>query len=128
MARLRGAPLLTQDVDISPSLSPRNLERLTAALSELQARLRTSDKPDGVPFPFDPLQSANVWTLTCAVPILFVARSCRSGLGARRPLRVEAVFGLDAGREWGVASITSHKEPIWQTHTSQARSTTPASG
>ncbi len=65
-ARLRGAPLLTQDVDVTPSLSPGNLKRLAAALEELQARLRTPGDPDGVPFPFDPLliESAKVWTLT----------------------------------------------------------------
>ena len=65
-ARLRGAPLLTQDVDITPSLTRPNLERLVAALADLQAQLRTSDEPAGIPFPFDPLliESANVWTLT----------------------------------------------------------------
>ena len=65
-ARLRGAPLLTQDVDVTPSLAPANLKRLVAALEELQARLRTPTDPDGVPFPFDPklIESAEVWTLT----------------------------------------------------------------
>ena len=65
-ARLRGAPLLTQDVDITPSLTRSNLERLVAALADLEARLRTSDEPDGIPFPFDPvlIESGNVWTLT----------------------------------------------------------------
>jgi hypothetical protein len=65
-ARLRGAPLLTQDVDITPATDRRNLERLAAALEELDARLRTATAPDGVPFPFDPglLESATVWTLT----------------------------------------------------------------
>lgn len=64
-ARLRGAPLLTQDVDVTPSRSPLNLERLVGALEELDARLRTAPEPNGVPFPFDPglLQSSNVWTL-----------------------------------------------------------------
>jgi hypothetical protein len=65
-ARLRGAPLLTQDVDITPSGERGNLERLAAALEELNAQLRTATEPDGVPFPFDPglLESATVWTLT----------------------------------------------------------------
>lgn len=65
-ARLRGAPLLTQDVDITPARAKPNLTRLTQALEELNARLRTAPEPDGVPFPFDPvlLESANVWTLT----------------------------------------------------------------
>jgi hypothetical protein len=64
-ARLRGAPMLTQDVDITPSTDRGNLERLAAALERLDARLRTATKPDGVPFPFDAalLESATVWTL-----------------------------------------------------------------
>jgi hypothetical protein len=65
-ARLRGAPLLTQDVDVTPATDRRNLERLAAALEDLDARLRTATEPDGVPFPFDPglLESATVWTMT----------------------------------------------------------------
>jgi hypothetical protein len=65
-ARLRGAPLLTQDVDITPATDHTNLERLAAALRDLDARLRTATEPDGVAFPFDPtlLESASVWTLT----------------------------------------------------------------
>lgn len=64
-ARLRGAPLLTQDVDITPATDRQNLRRLSLALEALDARLRTSPEPEGVPFPFDPalLESATVWTL-----------------------------------------------------------------
>lgn len=64
-ARLRGAPLLTQDVDITPATDRPNLERLATALDKLDARLRTSSDSEGVPFPFDPalLESAKVWTL-----------------------------------------------------------------
>ena len=64
-ARLRGAPLLTQDVDITPAPDRANLERLAGALKDLEARLRTATEPDGVPFPFDPglLENAAVWTL-----------------------------------------------------------------
>jgi hypothetical protein len=65
-ARLRGAPLLTQDVDITPAPDRANLERLAGALKDLDARLRTATEPDGVPFPFDAglLENATVWTLT----------------------------------------------------------------
>lgn len=65
-ARLHGAPLLTQDVDVTPETGRKNLERLVAALAELEARLRTATEPDGVPFPFDPglLENSTVWTLT----------------------------------------------------------------
>jgi hypothetical protein len=65
-ARLRGAPLLTQDVDIAPSDTRKNMHRLVPALQVLEARLRTAAEPDGVPLPFDPalLEAAPMWTLT----------------------------------------------------------------
>jgi hypothetical protein len=65
-ARLRGAPLLTQDVDITPSDEDHNLSRLVTALQVLDARLRTATEPGGVPFPFDPalLETAAMWPLT----------------------------------------------------------------
>jgi hypothetical protein len=65
-ARLRGAPLLTQDIDITPDTDRENLERLGEALRNLDARLRTATEPEGVAFPFDPalLESATMWTLT----------------------------------------------------------------
>jgi hypothetical protein len=64
-ARLRGAPLLTQDIDITPSTDRDNLDRLAIALRELDARLRTAPEPDGVAFPFDGglLAAASVWAL-----------------------------------------------------------------
>jgi hypothetical protein len=64
--RLRGAPILTQDLDVTPRATPANLTKVAAALDELQARLRTSRDPDGVAFPHDPglLAKANSWTLT----------------------------------------------------------------
>ena len=65
-ARLRGAPLLTQDVDITPERTAVNMERLAAALGDLGARLRSASEPDGVKFPFDAdfLASKQLWTLT----------------------------------------------------------------
>lgn len=64
-ARLRGAPLLTQDVDVTPAMTDANLEKLVSALEELDSRLRTKPEPEGVRFPFDPelLKSSTVWTL-----------------------------------------------------------------
>lgn len=47
-----GSPLPTTDVDVTPDRDPANLDRLAAALRELDARIRTSD-PDGVVFPVD---------------------------------------------------------------------------
>lgn len=65
-ARLRGAPLLTQDVDITPEPTAINMERLASALEEMQARLRSASEPEGVSFPFDAefLATKQLWTLT----------------------------------------------------------------
>lgn len=65
-ARLRGAPLLTQDVDVTPATDRPNLERLAGALAALEGRLRTATEPEGLPFPFDPalLESGSVWNMT----------------------------------------------------------------
>lgn len=67
-ARLRGAPILTQDLDITPRATAGNLAKVASALEALSARLRTANDPEGVPFPFDPalLGAANSWTLVTA--------------------------------------------------------------
>ena len=65
-ARLRGAPLLTEDLDITPEETDENLERLSGALRDLNARLRTPADPDGVEFPIEPamLKVGRFWTFT----------------------------------------------------------------
>ena len=65
-AQLRGVPLpKTEDLDITPARDPDNLERLSAALDELHARVRAPDAPEGLPFAHDgtSLQAARVWNL-----------------------------------------------------------------
>jgi hypothetical protein len=62
-AVLHGSPLPTIDADICPSSDRDNLERLAAALEELDARLRSADTPDGVRFPRDAAFLANVHLL-----------------------------------------------------------------
>ena len=53
-ARLHGSPLLTEDVDITPSTEPENLGRLADAVTEMDAHLRVVGAPaEGVPFEFD---------------------------------------------------------------------------
>ncbi|MSO79317.1 MAG: hypothetical protein EXQ79_06885 [Acidimicrobiia bacterium] len=49
-AVLHGTALVTFDADICPDPDPTNLKRLCAALKDMDARLRTSTDPDGVPF------------------------------------------------------------------------------
>lgn len=88
-ARLRGAPLLTQDVDVTPASDRPNLKRLTAALEALDAKLRTPTEPDGVAFPLDPglLESASVWTLTTRYGDLDLAMSPAGTSGYRDLVR-----------------------------------------
>jgi hypothetical protein len=52
-AVLHGSPLPTLDADICPADDADNLERLAAALEEMDARVRTPDAAAGVRFPRD---------------------------------------------------------------------------
>jgi hypothetical protein len=65
-ARLHGFPRFTQDADITPARDPGNLQRLAAALRELDARVYTDQIPEGLPFDCSPhmLSRADIWNLT----------------------------------------------------------------
>ena len=65
-ALTRGAQLLTEDVDVTPARDNGNLERLAAALHELDAQLRIDEPhPTLVPLPFDSrlLATSEIWNL-----------------------------------------------------------------
>ncbi len=47
---VHGSPAMTNDADIVPAKTDDNLERLSAALLDLDARLRSPDEPDGLAF------------------------------------------------------------------------------
>lgn len=49
-ARVHGSTRPTRDVDVTPATTRENLDRLAAALRELDARIRTDAVPDGLPF------------------------------------------------------------------------------
>src|SRR5438309_1075658 len=55
----------TRDIDLTPDAAPENLRRLSKALKDLGARIRTVDVPDGLPFDHDArsLGRAAVWNL-----------------------------------------------------------------
>jgi hypothetical protein len=66
-AQLQGAPIpRTRDVDVTPATDAANLKRLSGALHELQARIRTVDRPEGLPFDHDgpSLGRSRMWNLT----------------------------------------------------------------
>jgi hypothetical protein len=64
-AALHGSDLATSDVDITPAFAHDNLDRLSAALDELHARVRTDAEPDGIAFAHDAdsLARASTWNL-----------------------------------------------------------------
>jgi hypothetical protein len=64
-AAIHGSDLVTGDIDITPAMSDANLARLSAALDELDARVRTDSVADGLPFAHDgaSLAKAAVWNL-----------------------------------------------------------------
>jgi hypothetical protein len=57
----------TRDIDLTPDSSVQNLTRLSAALKELQARIRTDAVDEGLPFDHDgrSLGASGVWNLIC---------------------------------------------------------------
>lgn len=67
-ARLQGSPLLTSDIDVTPDRSVENLQRLSDALRDLDARVRHPDVPEGLPFAHDATSLARsvFWNLTTA--------------------------------------------------------------
>jgi hypothetical protein len=57
----------TRDIDLTPDASSDNLVRLSAALKDLGARIRTDAAPEGLPFDHDgsPLGRTATWNLFC---------------------------------------------------------------
>jgi len=74
-ARLQGFPRLTADADITPERSRDNLERLAAALRELEARVYTDSVPEGLLFDCSAsaLARAQLWNLVTNAGRLDVA-------------------------------------------------------
>ncbi len=58
----------TRDIDITPEASAENLTRLSRALTDLGARIRTEAEPGGLPFSHDAssLAAVEAWNLICA--------------------------------------------------------------
>jgi hypothetical protein len=74
-ARLQGFPRSTADADITPAKDADNLQRLAAALRELDARIYTEQVPEGLAFDCSPqmLARADMWNLITAAGRLDVA-------------------------------------------------------
>lgn len=65
-ATIHGSPYVTTDVDITPAETPENLARLSAALEDLEARIRVAGEAEGFAFSHDAesLAKGQIWNLT----------------------------------------------------------------
>lgn len=74
-ARLHGFPRLTADADVTPANDKRNLERLAAALKDLDAKVYTESVPEGLPFDRSAaaLARATMWNLVTSAGRLDIA-------------------------------------------------------
>ena len=90
-AVVHGSPFLTADVDITPAADRANLSRLSAALTDLDARVRAEATE---PLPFGPdaetLAAAGVWNLTTRFGDLDISLT-PSGTSGYDDLRRDAV-------------------------------------
>jgi hypothetical protein len=106
-AVIRGVPLVTEDLDVTPARDRENIVRLADALVELEPRLRTSSEPEGLPFPVDPelLATADTWNLTTRLGELDLAFA-PAGTGGYDDLRRDATLvELASGLVVPVASL-----------------------
>jgi hypothetical protein len=80
-ATLHGSPLPTRDTDICPEPGDLNLERLAAALREMDARIRAPDAPTGLPFTCDAafLRQMKLLNLTTRFGDLDLRTATRTG-------------------------------------------------
>ena len=62
-ALAHGSPFPTEDVDITPDADPGNLSRLSSALTELDAKIRSESLEEGLPFGHDAASLAGATTL-----------------------------------------------------------------
>ncbi len=102
-AAAHGSPHLTQDIDVCHKVERDNLERLSAALVELDAKIRVPDDEEALPFdrsaPF--LERCLVWNLTTRHGDLDLS-SVPTGTGGYDDLRRDAA-DLDLGQGLVVA-------------------------
>ena len=97
-AALHGSDMVTTDLDITPASGEDNLERLSAALRSLRARIRSDGLPDGLVFSHDgsSLANADVWNLVTDfgdLDICFVPSGTKGFIDLRRRAVVIDVLG-----------------------------------
>jgi len=105
-AVLHGASHVTTDVDVVPEEGKENLQRLSAALRELGARIRVAGEPEGVPFDHsaESLSRVRVWNLRTDLGDLDITFE-PSGTRGFDDLRRDTVTMRISGVDVAVASL-----------------------
>jgi len=105
-AVIHGSPYVTTDVDVVPDPAAANLERLSAALDELHAKVWTDAVPAGVPFDHDAasLAASRTWNLVTDFGRLDVTFE-PSGTRGFADVARDAVHLTILGAEVDVASL-----------------------
>jgi hypothetical protein len=91
--------MITADVDIAPSRDHKNLERLSAALTELGASIRVAEAPDGMPFEHDAdslarLEILNLVTDAGDLDLAFVPAGTRGYDDVRKDAVTMTLLGI----------------------------------
>jgi hypothetical protein len=105
-ARLHGFPRLTADADITPGKDKPNVERLAAALKELDAKIYTESIPEGLAFDRSAatLARAKMWNLVTSAGRLDIAFE-PAGVEGYEDLKKEAERFEAFGVRFLVASL-----------------------
>lgn len=106
-AILQGVPIArTLDLDITPERTPENLERLAAALEELEAKPRGVELDEGVEIPMDARMLSHMQIMTFVTKYgPFDVSISPDGTKGYRDLRKHAVEVRDFGLTVQVSSV-----------------------
>ena len=90
----------TMDIDLTPDIDHVNLQRLSDALRELGARIRSEADPTGLPFDHDgaSLGRATVWNLICPAgpfDLSFTPSGTDGYIDLARNARIVVVEGIE---------------------------------
>lgn len=106
-AALHGSPLRTNDADICPARDPANLDRLAAALDDMDARIALPDDERGVAFPHvgEFLGRVQVWNLVTRFGRLDISLNPSGTDGYEDLVRDATRMDLGEGHEAPVAAL-----------------------
>lgn len=114
----QGVPLeATHDVDVTPRKEADNLRRLSAALNELDARIRVDDFDEGLAFDHDPasLAGMSMLNLTCSAgdfDIVFAPAAAPTGFDELAESSVRIRVGEEEVSVASLEDVLRSKEEV----------------